>query len=79
MHVRDVISDWRLIPVHDWVVCSSLAWFYLHVLFGGVPIVSFSLRFSWRFDLCALTPYLSVVYYCAFWAVSIALQRNYVF
>ena len=79
MHVRDMISDWRLIPVRDWVVCSLLAWFHLPVLFGGAPIVSFLLRFSWRFDLCALMPYLSIVYYCAFWAVSIAFQRNYVF
>ena len=47
--------------------------------FGSALIVLFSLRFSWRFDLCALMPYLSVVYYCAFWAVSIALWRNYVF
>ena len=79
MHVRDVISDWCLIPVHDWVVCSSLAWFYLPILLAVCLFVLFSIRFSWRFDLCALMPYLSIVYYCAFWAVSIALRRNYVF
>ena len=45
-------SQWLAFdPVSDWVICLLLAWFYLPVLFGGAPIVSFSLRFSWRFDL----------------------------
>ena len=67
MHFHDVISDWRLIPVRDWVVCSLLAWFYLPVLFGGAPIVSFLLRFSWRFDLlCLDTIFVHCVLLCFF-------------
>ena len=66
MHVRDMISDWCLIPVHDWLVCSPLVWFFSPVLLAVHLFVSFSLRFSWRFDLCALMPCFSIVYYCAF-------------
>ena len=36
MHVRGVIHDWHLIPVHDWLVCSLLAWFFA-CSFGGAP------------------------------------------
>ena len=38
MHVRGVISDWRLIPVCDWLVCLPLVWFFTGS-FGGVPFL----------------------------------------
>ena len=80
MHVRGMISDWHLIPVRDCLACSPLAWFFFSPVLLAVHLfISFSLRFPWRFDLCALMPCFSFVYYCAFWAVSIALRRDYVF
>ena len=79
MHVRGVISDWRLIPVRDWLVCSSLAWF-IRLFFWLVRFfVSFLLRFPWRFDLCALMLCFSIVYCYAFWVISIALRKGCVF
>ena len=44
MHVRGVISDWRLIPVRDWLACSSLAWFFR--LFFWQCAFSFHFRFD---------------------------------
>ena len=66
MHVGDVISDWRLIRVRDWLVCSSLVWFIRLFFWRCAFFVSFSLQFSWRFNLCALMLCFSVVYCCAF-------------
>ena len=79
MRVCGVISDWRLIPVRDWLVCSPLVWFFAGS-FGGAPFcfISAPILMEVR-SLRALMPCFSVVYCCAFLAVSIALQKGYVF
>ena len=76
MHVCGVISDWHLIPVHDWLVCSPFS----PVLLAVHPFcfISALILVEVR-SLHALMPCFSVVYCCAFLAVSIALRKGYVF
>ena len=67
MHVRGVISDWRLIPVCDWLVCSSLAVF-IRMFFLAVQLFRFiftSILMEVR-SLCLDAFVFSVVYCCQY-------------
>ena len=79
MCVCGVISDWHLIPVCDWLVCLPLAWFFTSS-FGSAPFCFISALILMEIrSLHTLMPCFSVVYCCAFLAVSIALWKGYVF
>ena len=58
-----VTGVWFLSMI-GWFVCFGMV--FSPVLLAVHLFVSFLLRFSWRFDLCALMPCFSVVYCCAF-------------
>ena len=80
LHACSWRDQWLVFDSCPWLVgLFAIGMVFLPVLLAVHLFVSFSLRFSWKFDLCVLMPCFSVVYYCAFWAVSIALRKGYVF
>ena len=48
VRVRGVISDWRLIPVRDWLVCLPLAWFFTGSFGGACSVHVCRVISDWR-------------------------------
>ena len=78
-----MVSDWHLIPVHDWLVSLPLVCVFHRLIFCSVPFCLCRFHFRSGFvevrSLHALMHCFCVVYYCAFCAVSIALQKGSMF